>query len=733
MQFATSMQRAALVVFASLLLANACSDRPSTDPEVVAWRLVDAPAVDGAPVPGGKILTREAHLASATQSSMRGPARAVIQDEMHYTFTRRPLEFVYHDASFVVPDADQWPFEVGVPAEHVDCTELLAQVSLTAGLEHSEQWPIGMCTGPPLARRLALDLVPPPTLRGKTADLWVHVRPIGDGRVVRRRFTIDRVPAGARLAFAYGVEAAGWEPRASPVRFHVLADGEPAPLFYARLDPALNREQRRWYMDSVDLARWAGRPLTLVLQTSLDPASDRRAFSDARWGDPMVLARVPQSARRPWNVLLISLDTLRAKSLAAYGRERPTSPFLDAFAREGTLFEHAIAPASNTPPSHMSIFTGLYPSAHGVTGLTNDAMSDAHTTLAETLRREGYVTGAVTEDGALQAQLGFERGFDTYHENKSADLATPLGQIQSTFRHATEWLAAHRHEPFFLFVHTYQVHDPYNPPPEYRGTFGDPGASGPTADVDRYEEGVRYADAEVAELWAKITTLGLADRTLVIVTSDHGEEFAEHGALKHGANLYDESLAVPLVMHAPGLVPAGLRVPQQVGLIDVTPTVLALLGLAPIPAAQGVSLTPLFGPDQGAQAALAKTLDERTLFAEAWAPFRVLKDGSFDPQFHAPNFAQRSRGLKLIWTPAAPPAAGRLEAYDLATDPAERNDLAAADAERFRAGREALQAYATAAPADGTAAAQAGAPATAPPAAPDPATHEKLRALGYIR
>ena len=698
------------------LVLTACSDRPGD--EVIIWRLADTPAVqpspsvarlqDAAPAPGG-------------------PARAIINDERHFTFGRPTLEFVYHDPTFQVPALGPVTLETGVPADQAGCEQLLAQVTMAAESSADEQWLIGRCAGPPERRGFVVQVFPVPAMREQTVDLWVHVEPVPSADVQERTFVIGRVPAGARFTFAYGIERPGWNTDASAVTFHVLAEGEAAPLFFARLDPALNPSQRRWFTAAIDLEKRAGRPLRLVLQTALERAADRRPFSMPVWGDPTLLAATRERPR--WNVLMISLDTLRARSLSTYGRERPTSPFFDALAREGTLFEHAVAPSSNTPPSHMSLFTSLYPSVHSVTGDTNSRVLDAmHTTLAESLRKKGYATGAVTEDGLLQADVGFERGFDHYSESKNIDLVTQKGQIETTFSTAAEWLAWHRAQPFFLFVHTYQVHDPYTPPPGYRGLFGPDGTTGPLADLDRYEEEVRYVDDQLARLWAQVRALGLAERTLLIVTSDHGEEFAEHGAVLHGSQLYDETLAVPLLMRAPGLVPQALRVAEQVGLMDVTPTVLALLGAAPLAQAQGLSLAPLFGSDARARSALQKALETRWLFAEAWAPFRVRPDGTLHDTYLPPGYALRSASLKVIWDRPVPPQTetARIEIYDLATDRAEQRDLAQGDAQRFRAEREALERYVSAA------APSAAAPQQ--PAAPvDPAMREKLHALGYLR
>src|SRR5262249_37571382 len=156
--------------------------------------------------------------------------------------------------------------------------------------------------------------------------------------------------------------------------------------------------------------------------------------------------------------------------------------------------ETVVAQATLTPVSNMSLFTSLYPREHGVTDLKRAADPETMPTMPEQFRRAGYATSAITEDGLLQPALGFERGFDDYRENKSADLGSTAGQVERTFQDALAWMRDHRNFPFFLFVHTYQVHRPYTPPPPYRGTFGPVDATGPAADLDRYEEEIRYTD-----------------------------------------------------------------------------------------------------------------------------------------------------------------------------------------------------------------------------------------------
>lgn len=298
---------------------------------------------------------------------------------------------------------------------------------------------------------------------------------------------------------------------------------------------------------------------------------------------------------RPPNLILVSVDTLRADHLGAYGYSRDTSPFLDELARSGVVFERAFAQVPGTLPSHMSMFTGLYPAQHDV--YPPDAvLSSAIPTLPELLRAHGYRTGGFTEGGYVSGFYGFSRGFDSF------DDAVVRGSrlLERTMEEGLGFLdRVGPDEPFFLFLHTYAVHDPYAPPEEYRPLFWSaepPEVFEPTGPnlvaVNRglrsvsaeqvryfealYDAGIRYADDQLRRLWKRVRERGLAERTILVITSDHGEEFLEHGHLVHEQN-YVETTHVPLIVVGPGLTP-GTRVEAPVESIDLAPTLLDLAG-----------------------------------------------------------------------------------------------------------------------------------------------------------
>jgi arylsulfatase A-like enzyme len=310
----------------------------------------------------------------------------------------------------------------------------------------------------------------------------------------------------------------------------------------------------------------------------------------------------PVPSSRPRNVILISIDTLRADHLSAYGYHRPTTPNLDAFARRGARFERAFSSSGWTVPAHMTMLTGVDPPIHGAHGYPKPRRSDRGIpTLAEILRRRGFETAAFTGGGYIAATFGFNRGFQKFiskgrHFTHSVDLVR-------------RWVRARRDQPFFLFFHGYDVHRPYKPLARYARLFSDgytgnfrvaalrsdqprPSEADLRFTISQYDAEIRAVDDLLGELLADLESLGVLDETLVVITSDHGEEFYEHGQIYHAHSLYDELLHVPLIVVGPGVVPAVHK--RQVGLIDLAPTILGMLGLSQAQKGmQGVDLTPV--------------------------------------------------------------------------------------------------------------------------------------------
>jgi arylsulfatase A-like enzyme len=344
------------------------------------------------------------------------------------------------------------------------------------------------------------------------------------------------------------------------------------------------------------------------------------------------------------SVILISIDTLRTDHLGCYGYQRPTSPNIDRFAAESVLFEQCVNTGGGTLPVHMSMLTSLSPTVHGVFPNNGRALAKGHTTLAEALREGGYSTGAFVDGGYVSGRFGFTQGFDVYFDRNFKGVT---GKIESHFDsggfaelmpRALKWMRQNRDRPFFLFLHTYDTHSavdrlPYESPPPFLGQFVAADYSGSfdgcRADrcasellvwhnqarsrgelepgglfteeemefmVSLYDGAISYVDDQIGLLLSTLEEIGLGQRTLVILTSDHGEEFLEHGYLLHHQN-YEEVARVPLIVRFPDRRHAGRRVVDLVSTLDVLPSVLDVTGQSPLGQAMGSSLLTLLSDD----------------------------------------------------------------------------------------------------------------------------------------
>jgi arylsulfatase len=383
------------------------------------------------------------------------------------------------------------------------------------------------------------------------------------------------------------------------------------------------------------------------------------------------------------SVVLVVIDTTRADHLGPYGAERDTTPFLNAWSRRGMVFERALATSSWTLPSMGSLLTGLYPNQHGAgrpptsKGGSFAGLAQAAPTLTEALHDAGYRTGAFVNNPFLHPTFGLDRAFDHYEyvegHNAPDQAAGPV--VDSVQR----WLAEEDARwPFFLLVHLMDPHLAYDPDPSVRGTFTAGLETSLELPIERrqtveqamdsltqsdwdlvtgaYDEELRYVDDQLARLFTLLDERPGGDSTLVVVTSDHGEEFAEHGGFEHGHTLFQELLHVPLLIVGPGVRAA--RVDTPVSLVDVAPTILAAAGLGHGGQA-GASLWPLLDG--------SGELPERALLAEG-----NLYGGQRRAIVRWPH--------KLVLDLRS----GSASLYDLAADPLERTDLAAEQPERAR-------------------------------------------------
>ena len=418
----------------------------------------------------------------------------------------------------------------------------------------------------------------------------------------------------------------------------------------------------------VSLARRAWTSGWLALAVSLSPALVACGSRDS-------------SPTRP-NVILISIDSLRADHLACYGYERPTSPAIDALAAGGVLFERAVAQAPWTLPSHASLFTSLYTRTHQ-TGDVSRRLPP-FPTLATELAGAGYSTMAVVGGTFMQTEFGLDRGFEIYDDElaKAGHRQSHRAVTSPETLEKSLQLLGTSPSPFFLFVHFWDVHYDYIPPAPYDTLF-DPDYEGDItghrfygndavnagmdpADLEHilalYDGEIAWVDEHVAKLLSELEARGLAEDTLVVLTADHGDEFFEHGLKGHTHSLYEELLHVPLVVRGPG-VPSAVRVPQRVELIDVMPTVLELVGL-PVPdGAQGRSLRPLL---DGAP------WPPRPSFAET---SKARKTANKADKGYASTVYLEERKLIQYERQRHPD-----EVYSLGDDPGEHNDLSASPA-----------------------------------------------------
>ncbi len=409
-----------------------------------------------------------------------------------------------------------------------------------------------------------------------------------------------------------------------------------------------------------------------LLGCAAPPASD----------DPRALA-----AARP-NVVLISIDTLRSDRLPAYGYDGVETPAIDRLAADGVLFERAYTHVNVTLPSHVSLFTGLLPSDHGVRDNSGYRLDEEIPTLAETLRREGYATGGFVSSYVLRAGNGIDRGFDVYDDGVRFETGLDFGELQrsgrETLNAASRWLGEVERAPFFLFLHVYEPHAPYNPPAPFAERYD-----------NAYDGEVAAADAVVGELIRQLEERGLYDESLVILLSDHGEGLMDHGEMDHLILIYREVLQVPLIVKLPAGERAGERVASNAQLGDVAPTVYSRLGLDQPAEFFGVDLLDLPGePEPGAASRqiVSESVYPRIHFG--WSDLGSIVEGD----------------LHFIESPAP-------ELFRLSDDPGERNNLIQEERAAARRMRGALEAVDR---------------SLSSPVEDDPEVRRRLESLGYL-
>lgn len=420
------------------------------------------------------------------------------------------------------------------------------------------------------------------------------------------------VPKDGRLHFGMGITE-----RKSPITFRVTAD---AKELYAKTVTDVDV----WEDADLDLAAYSGRNVKLTFATSAE-----KAGAVGLWANPLLTTKAPKN--RP-NILIYLIDTERADHTSLYGYARDTTPFLKKLGAQGLVFEDCQVQAPRTKQSTASLMTSLYSYTHGIIH-DYDTIPKGSATLAEQLRAAGYVTASVVANPFAGRITGLDRGFDYLEEWAVVQRFRTDAHDRGTDSEAVNkivfpWLDEHRDEPFFLYAHTTDPHAPYRPPAGFEEKFANPTetpefdrnyksleskddyAGGPVISravckqaginpdrfirraIDRYDGEILHNDWSLEQLAGKLKQLGILDNTLIVVVSDHGEEFWEHGWTSHGHSLYQELTNGVFLMWNPKLIPVSGRIHEPVQLIDVMPTVLDLLGV-PIPGVvEGQSLAP---------------------------------------------------------------------------------------------------------------------------------------------
>ena len=517
------------------------------------------------------------------------------------------------------------------------------------------------------------------------------------------RIVIDLdLPARPWLDLAYGTIEDG------PVTFEVTvtAAGTETSLLKRTVTTP-----DRWSTSRLELSEYAGQSVTLSLGLDADDPGML-----GYWGSPVVrnsgampdnndvtedrTALLDGGSKRPRAIILWIIDTMRRDHMESYGYERSTSPTMTKLADEGVRFADNISQASWTKVSIPSILTSLYPSTHGIVDMP-DRLPSSVTTMSEAFREAGYATwqtASVPFSGKLS---NLHQGVDVLHERTSiGELDHSASKTARTYvDRLLEWADDHGDTPFFAFIHVFDPHSPFEPYAPYDALWGTPEGAAehergnglwegrmndlPTqvqmdsTDVDQelyiqhekdwYDGSIRAADVEVARLMEGLEQLGIADETLIVLMSDHGEEFLEHGYHFHGNNAYGEMMNVPLIMHWPGVLPAGTVVEQTTESVDMMPTVLELAGITPPEAAQGQSLLPLIVDPDGV------------------SDFGAIRRAAFSERIVAPaisfmglphdSYSIILDGWKLIQNENQAEDWPEFELYDHVKDPINLNDV----------------------------------------------------------
>lgn len=486
-----------------------------------------------------------------------------------------------------------------------------------------------------------------------------------------------KIPDNAFLEVGIGV---GAESHAKEVAFEVYVNNN---LIFSR-DVAGGRKDACWLDQEIDLSKYSGEKVDLRFKALANPKNQAgKTRIMAGWSHLRIIETIPvtrnlSSKDRP-NVILMVLDTQRADHLSCYGYHRDTSPTLSQFAEQGILFENAISQSSWTWPATASILTGLYPYGHGVTNDESSFLVNSIVTLAEILEENHFTTFGLSGNPLISKDKNFDQGFATFIE-------VPWARAEHLNHRFLKWLDRNKKLQFFAYLHYMDPHDPYRAPGEYYDMF-DPDYKGKYnfrkgndvrnavnplwkainyglldieytgRDIEHlaalYDGEIRYWDNQFSILLESLKELNILNKTIIVITSDHGEEFLEHGKLKHRIQLYDETIKVPLVIWFPDII-EGKRIPEQVETVAIYATLCKMLGIEIPKDIQGESLLPGINAKSRNSHAYSQT-EHAFIFGRE----TVTKN------------SVRTREWKLIHTPSE----NEYELYDLLEDNGELKNL----------------------------------------------------------
>jgi len=466
------------------------------------------------------------------------------------------------------------------------------------------------------------------------------------------------------------------------VRFSVLIEvnGVKSILFEETLSIPSLEERQIHIQKELDLSSYQG-----TVRLSFETSGEKGAFSF--WTNPLIYPKEKGLSQ----IILISIDTLRADHLGVYGYERETSPNIDSLASESAMFANVYSSSPWTLPSHVSLLTALNSVNHQVYQ-DNEKMDPDLVTVAEMLRVNDYFCSAFTGGGFVSSVFGFADGFDSYYERTDEVLLDKAAEL--SFRDVSRWINSNKNKNYFLFVHTYQPHDPYASPAPYKTMFlsekskwssinlnGHLGGKNaifkelPEDDrqniIDLYDAEIRYTDEKlIGPIVQKLKDMALYDNTMIIFTSDHGEEFYEHEGWGHGHSLYDESLKVPLLIKFPNSKYSGSKVEHIVSLVDIVPTILDEMDINSTRYEfDGLSLIPLLKGKEKKDRVFLSDVGENIL------------------NMHLPQKIATNEGKKKIilnkkirrenmgFFPYPPPSTNAVELFNLSVDPGEYSNI----------------------------------------------------------